>query len=130
MTLKAGSAFIMTSTGGFSNPGGGHLCVCLTGPCDKGDVITVTIQTYHPGFDTSCVLDVGDHDKIVHKSVAAYARSAKNYAKKMQGLIDGGTYTPQPDVSPEVLAKLRSGLMTSGDTPRFILEYAKKRGLN
>jgi len=98
MALKAGSAFMMTGTGGFGNSGGGHLCVCLTSPCDKGNLIAVTIQTYLPGFDTSCVLDVGDHDFIRHKSVAAYSRACKIYGENTQKMIGNGNYTEKPDV--------------------------------
>lgn len=127
MTLKAGSAFFKTGTGGFGNPGGGHLCICLTSPDLKGDILSVTIQTYRPGFDTSCILDVGDHEFIQHKSVAAYARCSKIGAVATQKLIDDGTYTRKADVESAILKKLRDGLKASGDTPPFVLDYAKKR---
>ncbi len=129
MPLKAGDAFFKSGTGGFRNPGGGHLCVCLTSPCDKDDILTVTIQTYHPGFDTSCILNVGDHESIQHKSIATYARATKVGAKATQALIDNKTYTQKASVSPAILKKLRDGLKASGDTPPFALDYAKKRGI-
>ena len=129
MTLKAGSAFLLTSTGGMMNPAGGHLCVCLTNPCAKGDLLAVTIQTYYPGFDTSCVLDLGDHDFIQHKSVATYSRCIKIYGVMTEKLIDNGTYTKFPDVTPSLLAKLRKGLKASGDTEPYFLAYAKSQGI-
>lgn len=129
MPLKAGDAFYKTGTGGFGNPSGGHLCVCLTSPCDKDNILTVTIQTYRPGFDTSCILDVGDHEFIQHKSIATYSRATKVGATATQALIDNGTYALKACVGPAILKKLREGLKASGDTPPFALDYAKKRGV-
>ena len=129
MPLKAGDAFYKTGTGGFGNPGGGHLCVCLTSPCDKDNILIVTIQTYRPNFDTSCILDVGDHEFITHKSIATYARATKVGGTATQKLIDNGTHTQKASVSAAILKKLRDGLKVSGETPPFALDYAKKRGL-
>ena len=130
MPLKAGDAFHMSGTGGFTNPGGAHLCVCLTSPCEKGNILVVTIISYKPGFDKGCLLCLGDHKDIRWDSCASYADAKKIYGTATEKLIGDGTYGVTDNVSPELLSRLRRGLFASGDTPPFILEYAKKRGLS
>lgn len=129
MPLKAGDTFYKTGTGGFGNPGGGHLCVCLTSPCAKGDILTVTVQTYRPGFDTSCILDVGDHEFLTHKSIATYSHATKVGGTATEKLVADGTYELKAPVNQAILNRLRDGLKASGDTPPFALTYAKARGL-
>jgi hypothetical protein len=129
MPLKAGSAFFIPSTGGFFNPSAAHLFVCLTGPDAKGNVITVSIMTLRANLDQACVLSVGDHPFIKHKSCANYMKANLLYAPTTEKEIAAGNYKSAVDVDPAVLVKLRKGLLASGNTPDFILAEAKKRGL-
>jgi hypothetical protein len=92
-------------------------------------MIAVTIVTYKAGFDKSCLLTIGDHEYITKDSCAFYALAKKIYGKQTEKLIANGTYLPAEPVSMDLLRRLRVGLVTSGDTAPFILEYAAKRGI-
>jgi hypothetical protein len=126
MPLKAGSAFFLASTGGFSNPGGSHLFVCLTDPDDKGDVISVSLMTHRKGLDGACVLAAGEHEFLHRDSCANYMMANKIYAP---GTEKSPLYSAAKDVTTDVLGKLRTGLLVSDNTPDFVVKYAKARGI-
>ena len=129
MTVKAGSAFFVPSTGGFFNPAGSHLFVALTDPDEKGDFISVSVMTLRGNLDQTCVLEVGDHEFVTRRSCVNYLQANKQYAVQTEKDLTSGNCKPAADVKPELLARMRRGLLASGNTPQFILDYAKKRGI-
>ena len=129
MPLKPGDAFFLRGTGGFSNPGGAHLCVCLTGECPKGNLLVVPVVTYRPGFDTSCMIGVGDHEFIKHSSCVSYGQAKLVYGKAVERDIEGSVYDLAERIDPLILKKMRHGVFSSGDIPEFALKFAKAQGL-
>lgn len=91
--------------------------------------MVVPVVTYRPGFDTSCMLAVGDHPFIKHQSCLSYGQAKKVYGKAVEQDIEGKTYALAENVEPELLKAMQKALFASKDSPPFALEYAKKRGL-
>lgn len=126
MPLKAGDTFFIPSTGGWANPAGSHLFVCLTDPDEKGNVITVAINTFRTGSDSNCVLNPADHKFVTRKSCMAYDKANKMSAKVTENQIAIGHYNTSDAVSPALLSRIRKGLIASDDTPEFIKTDYKK----
>lgn len=71
--LVLGSTVLLPST--HHNPDKHHLCIVLNDPQDENgrQVVYVPIITARRKYDSTCVLDVGDHPFIKHKSCVHYA---------------------------------------------------------
>lgn len=83
----------------------------------------VNISTYFVGCDDTCLLNVGDHPFVRHKSFVFYAQ-ARIY--KASGIQDGfkmGLLEPQADLADEVFKRVAAGITASQDSPQNIVRY-------
>lgn len=117
---------------GFSD----HLIIICTDPVFFRDygceaVLSVNVTTWN-GLaynDASCILDVGDHPFIKHKSFAFYKQSVPLRVPSLIEKVQSGDLIPMGVLSDSVLQKVLDGFEKSNQTPlkslRF-LELIKK----
>ena len=83
----------------------------------------VNISSYYDGCDDTCLLDVGDHPFVRHRSYIFYAKAKIYKADKIQNGFDQGILKPQPDLADDVFARVEAGITISPDTPQNIVRY-------
>ena len=79
--------------------------------------------------DPACILDIGDHPFIKHKSYISYRGAEIASAHKIDKFLRSGYYKPKEDFSDIVLDRIVNGLFNSDDTRRYVMEYADRVGL-
>jgi hypothetical protein len=81
-----------------------HLWVVVSEPTkDPERVILVSVTTYEEYKEDVCLLDVGDHPRVSHKSCIAYNEARVASLEKLTVLRDGGLLSEQESVSNELL---------------------------
>jgi hypothetical protein len=111
----AGSAFLKPS--GNKN----HLFIVVDtpmkfegyGPHDCVVIVSVTTLRNIPSDDLACLLNAGEHPFVRHPSYVAYVQAEVVTVPHLQGLLSTGVCSIQPDLSAEVLARVRAGLHLS-----------------
>jgi len=100
-----------------------HLWVVLSDPTqDDSRVLIVSLTTYHLHKETICVLDVGDHPSISHRTCVAYGLAkAPSLAQLEQASIARLLISSTP-VSDEILARIRNGAALS---KKLAIEYGE-----
>lgn len=128
--MKAGDTYRATSPlpGIDSNR---HLWIILSDPVQyPNEVLAVFMTSYKPRMDKTCILEVGDHPFITHKTTIAYgATIVWTHAEILQALADGAIQMREP-VSDAVLRKVRE---LASYSPKLILSHQKiasKQGFN
>jgi hypothetical protein len=114
--LRVGDTFFMSGTGGMANPNGAHLMVCLTVDREKDVAVVVPIVTRHDRSDTSCVLNVGDHNFITRESCASYDFARAISWSETSREIDQRKIRLRDPVSAEVIKRLQVGFVLSDET--------------
>jgi hypothetical protein len=80
---------------------------------DPMRVVMVSRTTYEDYKEKVCLLDVGDHPNISHKTCIAYNEARMTALERLNTLIGGGHLSLQPPVSEEVLRRIRAGVSKS-----------------
>lgn len=97
----------------------GHLWVVVSKPDADGSVAMVNFTSYRQPCDETCVLDVGDHPFIRHKTVVAYSHAkmvpASAHATIRQQQMPGDR------VNRRVLDRIQRGALVSLATPPKVL---------
>jgi hypothetical protein len=107
--MKAGSTFYIRDRDVDT-----HLWVVISDPDgDPTRVIMVSMTTYENYKEAVCLLDVGDHPSISHKTCIAYNEARMQTRDRLNTLIGGGYLSMQPPVSEEVLRRIRAGVSQS-----------------
>ena len=118
----AGRSFHVTG----GSVGAPHLWFVLTDPDPKTHkVIIVMVVTVRGHTDKTVTLQAGEHPFIKHDSQLDYANAKPMPANAILGNIKSGRWRPQPDMSRDLLDRVRRGLLESPRTPNFIVEYCK-----
>jgi hypothetical protein len=107
--VKAGDTFFLTDRAVDT-----HLWVVVSDPeKDAERVVLVSVTTYEHHKEAVCLLDIGDHSTISHKSCIAYNEARMTTLGTLIGLQDGGHLNLQAPVSAELLARIRAGVSRS-----------------
>jgi hypothetical protein len=102
--LRAGDTFL------FSDRSEPHLWILISDIENHPDeVIRVHATTYEPHKDQSCILEAGDHRRIIHRSCIAYRNARLESLTTLIGLVDDGTIVLDEPVSAEILKRIRDG---------------------
>ena len=87
-----------------------HLWVIISDPeIDAGRVLMVSLTTYEPYKEDVCLIDVGDHPRVGHKTCVAYIEARMTTLAKLTALKEGGHLSVQTPVSESLLARIRAG---------------------
>jgi hypothetical protein len=115
--MKAGDTFSISDRGVDT-----HLWVVISDPDrDAERVVLVSMTTYEGYKEAVCLLDVGDHPRVSHKTCIAYNEARLTTLEKLRVLMDGGHLIVQAPVSKEVLTRIRDGVSRSTKIkPKFM----------
>jgi hypothetical protein len=80
---------------------------------DPARVVMVSLTTFESYKEGVCLLDVGDHPNISHKTCIAYNEARMTTLENLATLRDGGHLIMQDPVSDEVLSRIRAGVSMS-----------------
>lgn len=121
--LKAGRAFLLCASGEPKS----HLRFVLT-DCDPatGRCVIVMVVSAKSYTDKTVVLRAGDHPFIEHESHVSYGDAryfTEQQLKKAQRL---GQLVMQPDMSLQLLTRVRLGLLTSSRTIHEIKDFCRR----
>jgi hypothetical protein len=103
-----------------------HLWIVLTDPDGNGEFLAVNLTGFELYKDATVVLDSG-HPFIKKKTVVQYSDAQKFSVSNIDWIIRRGNGMSKEPCSPELLAKVRNGIIDSDDTPQDMQEYLKQR---
>ena len=107
--MKAGDTFYISERGVDA-----HLWVVISDPDrDVERVVLVSMTTYEDYKEDVCLLDVGDHPRVSHKTCIAYNEARMTTLANLRALQDGGHLRAQVSVTKELLARIRDGVSRS-----------------
>ena len=119
------TAFLLPNTGGVGREHEHHLHVCVTEPDKDGNVLCVPIGSHHDGMDTTCILNKGDHDYVVKKSIVYYGHAKIQSSTSIIQNIISKKYEHWEDIKTDVFARITRGLLSSSFTKPKIKNYAR-----
>jgi hypothetical protein len=91
-----------------------HLWVIISDPeLDPSRVLIVSLTTFRPKKESVCLLDIGDHSFIRHKTCVAYNLANAPPLAQLEMARDRGDLIPDIAVSPDVLHRIREGAARS-----------------
>ena len=127
MPIRPRQTFLMKS-GPSHDPERLHLHVVCLDVDDDGNTLIVPMSSYEGNYsDSTCILDIGDHEFIKHKSFVLYIKAQIRNADELQADIDERVIIPQKDILQYFLLKIRKGVLDSKETPKNIKDYCKSR---
>ena len=130
MPIRPRQTFLMKS-GPSHDPERLHLHFVCLDVDDDGNTLIVPMSSYEGNYsDSTCILDIGDHEFIKHKSFVLYLEAQIRNADELQEDIDAGMLIPQKDMSEYIFLKIRNGVVRSGNTSRKIKKYFNSRQPN
>lgn len=101
-----------------------HLWIVLTDPTPHPEhVLAVMIVTRKLHSDTTTVLQLGDHPFIKHASCVLYSTARTFSVTTLNEWLAEGDAQFKLSVSPELLTRIRKGLIDSDFTVNAIREY-------
>jgi len=117
--LRAGRALLLRDA-----RMGTHLWFVLTDP-DPDRMVLVMLVTERAHTDRTLRLVVGDHPFIRHPSAVDFGTATYFPAARLEEALSSGRATLAADMSPELLAQVQTGLLTSARTPNAIAAYCR-----
>jgi hypothetical protein len=107
-----------------------HLWVVISDPSiDSEDVVVVNLTTHKNAEEEACILDVGDHPFIKHKTVVRYRNAYMRELSHFQYLIELGSIRIGQKASKTMLKKIWNGARQSRHIPSDCLAVLEKQGL-
>ena|SRR5215218_3257612 len=123
MPVVPGDTFLLTG-GRVATP---HLWVVLWGPAGEDDAFLVVMLTSDRGYtDQTCILDVGDHPFIRHRTSVDYKVCSQWRAARIQEYINTGVAKPRAQMDAAVLQRIREGFFRAGRLPNTFLRVAQE----
>lgn len=121
MPTVPGDTFLLTG-GRVASP---HLWVVLWGPAgDDNSFLTVMLTTDRGYTDQTCILDVGDHPFIRHRTSVDYKVCSEWRAAAIDEYVRTGVAKPRDRMDPAVLERIRAGFFKAGRLPNTFMRLA------
>jgi hypothetical protein len=111
--MRAGDTFL-------SNLDGGHLWVIVTEPSESGEVVCATFTTRRAHSETTTICQAGEHPFFRRETVVPHNQSLQYRIVMIEEYFGDGTFVPRTPCSPELLQKVRDGILSSDFTPNYI----------
>ena len=112
----------MKGTGGFSNPAGSHLMICLL--CDDSEMLVVNMVSLHSYSDPTCTFGKDEHEFCMKPTCVDYSFAKLCPKADLEARVASNEYPPMAPLSEEQLLRVLKGLQTSDETPPFALKFA------
>jgi hypothetical protein len=107
-----------------------HLWVVISDPArDAERVVMVSMTTYEAYKEDVCLLDVGDHPRITHRTCIAYNQARMTTLARLTALRDGGQLSVQAPISAEILERIRAGVSRSRQIKYKYVEILLDQGV-
>lgn len=107
-----------------SGPSGEHLFIVVADIQvidGKQKVLSAPIETLLAKSDTSCVLNVGDHEFIKHPSHIGYRHCRVDDLSHLQSCLSSGTFRlSNSPASADLLGRIKAGFLSSSHVARYI----------
>lgn len=104
---------------------GWHLFFVVTDPDPTTKVVTVMLVTERPHTDHTCILDVGDHPFVRHRSSVDYGTARFAPVRKLEEAVRRARASFDADLSDDLLERVRAGLLASGRTPNDVAAHVR-----
>ena len=117
--LKCGDAIYMPKFSG----GTPHLWIIVTEPDGNGDVAMVNVTSWRANSDETVIIESGEHHRITHRSVVFYQDARISSAEAIRLGVEAGYCALCDSCSPELLERIKAGLVQSKFTPGKIIEF-------
>jgi hypothetical protein len=105
--MEAGATFLRVDADN-------HLWVVISDPTkDPDNVLIVNLTTSDERKERACILRPGDHPWIKHETCVNYGDSVVTTLAKLNAAIAGNALRVQATMPPDVLKKIRNGVLDS-----------------
>ena len=101
----------------------GHLHIIITRPNASSEIVTVSVTTQRKYSEALVTLNAGDHPRIAHPSVIAFAYSKVRTIPQLEALIASYDCKKKPPMSEEILERCRQAALESDNTPNEVREF-------
>lgn len=98
--------------------------------CDCVLIVNITSVPKISYFDNSCILDIGDHKFIRHKSYAYYELAVRWKVPVLTNKVISKEYVPHDDLTDSVMIRVMQGFSNSKHTSFEIKRFIKKNTLD
>jgi len=122
MCLDIGSTFTNKQTEKLSS----HLWFVISYPFNSPEqIVIVNLTSWRlkaVGLnDSGCILEVGDHEFVRHKSYINYSQTKPPYVKDLHTAIDNGLLILNEPCKDELFIKILDGASNSKFTPLWVI---------
>ncbi|HPO14636.1 MAG TPA: hypothetical protein PLI09_14430 [Candidatus Hydrogenedentes bacterium] len=90
------------------------------------EALVVSVTSYNEEKDPTCILNVGDHPFIKHKSCISYRHATVTSYAVLNGLINTGKFVVHQSMPLPVMERIINGLCTSGEVVNKVRKWVKK----
>ena len=125
--MQGGDAFRVSRNTRFKDR---HVYFVLSDPQqDPTTVVIANLTSYGPGEDDSCILEVGAHRVITHRSCIRYGSASLRSVEKINEAMQDGLLEKPPPASPRMLARMREGAGRSMRLSQECRDFLEAQGL-
>lgn len=130
--LHQGIAVRYPGTGPDHDGGRSHIFVAISDITPTGDILLVSICSWHARSDETCIIQPADGiPGITHKSVVAYFHIMRVFAKNLIKRIETTEVTYFGPIPPATYARIKAGVLVSQESiPMFIKHFKAAHGIN
>jgi hypothetical protein len=91
-----------------------HLWIVISDPAlDPQRVVLVNMTSHRADKDQACVLEMGDHPYVSHRTCIEYRRAKVVRDGDMEALLSAGKISKSAPCSPALLKRIRDGVAAS-----------------
>jgi len=103
--IKGGDTLIIPEPGTSLDS---HLWIVLSDPAQDHFVLLVNLTSWRTDKDQACLLDVGDHPFIKHKTCVNYAKSKHVALQQLVKILELPQVECREPLAPEILQRIRN----------------------
>lgn len=103
-----------------------HLFVVIAGPSESGKALMANFTTYGEYKDGECILEIGDHPFILHKTVVKYDASVVWPLGQLASGISAGALVLGEPASEELLERIIAGFWKTGRVSTRCHDFARE----
>lgn len=125
--MDAGDCFRVSSPGTTLDT---HLWMVISDPAqDPERVLIVNLTSWNDRQDRSCVVEVGEHPFVHHRSCVRYSGAKVVRVDQLDALKRNGSLLPLAPISRRLLKRVRLGAERSPHTELGHIEILRAQGL-
>lgn len=108
-----------------------HLFAVMNDPCKDGLCMTIMMSTIKAdrSYDTTCVLNPGDHSFIVKPTQVVYRLATTMRADHINNMMAKHIYVQREDWLPAVFNQIAAGIHASDNISQGMVRYAVENNI-